>query len=72
MMYETANVYPILRPLGPAGTIEPDREDEDVRFGLTPLGEAFLASCLARPGRVSGTGRRRRRAGSPPLPANLD
>ena len=71
-MYETANVYPVLRPVGPAGTIDAEREDEDLRYGLTPLGEAFLASCLARPGRASGAGRRRSRAASPPLPANLD
>jgi hypothetical protein len=47
-MYETANVYPLLRPVGPDGTIEPDREDDEARFGLTPLGEALLSSYLSR------------------------
>ena len=70
-MHETANVYPILRPLGPNGTIEADREDEDVRFALTPLGEAFLARCLARSGAPSGANRRRLRALDAPQPAPL-
>jgi hypothetical protein len=71
-MYETANVYPLLRPLGPAGTIEPDREDEDLRFGLTPLGAAFLASSLAHAGAAQRPSRRGRRAASPPFPAESD
>jgi hypothetical protein len=71
-MYEAANVYPILRPLGPAGTIEPDREDEDLRFGLTPLGAAVLGNCLARAGSAPRPSRRRRRAAGPPLPAKSD
>ena len=72
MVYETSNVYPILRPLGPAGTIEPDREDEDLRFGLTPLGAAVLGNCLARAGGAPRPDRRRRWAVSPPLPAKSD
>lgn len=71
-MYESANVVPILRPLGPDGTIDADREDEDARFALTPLGEACLARCLARPGEPRGGGRpNRRRASSAPRPAPL-
>jgi hypothetical protein len=70
-MYETANVYPILRPLGPNGTIEADREDEDARFALTPLGEAFLARCLVRSGAPSGANRRRLRDSNAPRPVPL-
>jgi hypothetical protein len=71
-MHETANVYPVLRPVGPAGTIEADREDEDLRYGLTPLGAACLALLLARPGSAPRTRRRAKRAPSPPLGADLD
>lgn len=48
-MYEIANVEPVLRPVAPDGTIEPgDAVSEETRFGLTPLGEAFVAGYLAR------------------------
>ncbi len=50
-MYEAANVYPVLRPVGPDGTIELEAHDGDARFGLTPLGEAALTSYLSRPRR---------------------
>jgi hypothetical protein len=47
-MFEAANVQPVLHVVAQDGTAEPEEAHEDQRFGLTPLGEAFLASYWAR------------------------
>jgi hypothetical protein len=65
-MHEAANVYPVLRPVARDGTIELDAQDNDARFGLTPLGQAVLTGYLSRPRRP------RRRPARRPKRTDLD